>query len=974
MNASRVRLVPLRESMIRAVAGLLPGEGRDFSRSWIVFPERRPAYYLRKILAEGIGAGFIPPRIFSLDAFIDHVYSERLGRKTRPIDALDAVALLLEIQRSAPERLGRAHFLSADHFFPLGIKLYHDLEELTAGGISSERLKSVDLSVQDAVSGIGAALVTDRSRARLQDLSFFQERFLAAVSSAGFSTPSLRLREVSENIDRALFPDVDRFVFAGFFSLNQAEAALIRRAGGWDDTFLLFHRATGIEAVLETLGLELEAEAGEKIPAPPPPEISFTKCPDTHGQVFALNAVLRDKLNDPARLNERQVVVLPASETLFPLYQQTLAGLDQDRYNISLGYPLTRTPIFTFFERLMEVLQSADADGRVYVPDYIRFVLHPYAKNIPFPGPERRSDLTRILFHAVEEALTGKKGRAFWALSEIESEPAIREAIENMSRGVEGAPVPAAFCDHLRTIHAALIEPLRHIASVGDFAAKLVCILDFIYENGTARRHYFFHPYAEAFVARLDRLGGSLLRDMVFEEREGYFNLFRKVAAAGSVPFFGTPLRGLQVLGFWETRGIPFEDVYLLDVNEDVLPASQRSESLLPFGVRLALGLPTHRDKEREIEHHLDALIGGAGRVHLFFVEASDRERSRYVERLLWESRMRDPARSSETPVGTVQYVPDLRPYRPAAVSKTDAIVEMLRGLTYSATSLDSYLGCSLRFYYRYVLGLKEREEIEEEIEAKDVGTLVHRILEEEYAPLVDRPLRPEDFSAARIEKRVEAVFRDVFGENLSGRAYLMMLQTKRHLRDYLESCQTVIVRQAQAEGKSVRIRALEKSHSLKRGGFGLSARFDRLETRGEDLYILDYKTGADAAKYGIRWNKLVLGDRSTWPKAVGSLQMSLYTILAADLEGRADRDIQGRFVMLGKTRITPEIEVSPYDAKDGRKDVDPETRAERFVLMGELIDRLLREIVDVNVPFTPVEDGDRACLYCDFKNLCNRL
>ncbi len=118
MSAGRIRLVPPRESLIEAVAGLLPSGGRDLSRSWIVFPERRPAYYLRKHLAGRIGAGFIPPRIFSLDAFTDFVYGESLGLRNRPIDVLDAVAILLGIQRSAPGRLGGERFLTADHFFP----------------------------------------------------------------------------------------------------------------------------------------------------------------------------------------------------------------------------------------------------------------------------------------------------------------------------------------------------------------------------------------------------------------------------------------------------------------------------------------------------------------------------------------------------------------------------------------------------------------------------------------------------------------------------------------------------------------------------------------------------------------------------------------------------------------------------------------------------------------------------------------
>ena len=82
MSPARVRLVSPRESLIAAVAERLPREGRDFSRSWVVFPERRPAYYLRKHWPNGSARvlsrrGFIP-----LDAFVDHVYAERLGRRS----------------------------------------------------------------------------------------------------------------------------------------------------------------------------------------------------------------------------------------------------------------------------------------------------------------------------------------------------------------------------------------------------------------------------------------------------------------------------------------------------------------------------------------------------------------------------------------------------------------------------------------------------------------------------------------------------------------------------------------------------------------------------------------------------------------------------------------------------------------------------------------------------------------------------
>jgi ATP-dependent helicase/nuclease subunit B len=977
MNADRVRLVSPRAGLIAAVAERLPEAGRDLSRSRVVFPERRPAYYLRKTLAGRLGAGFIPPRIDSLDTFVDHVYADGLGRRDRPIDVLDAVALLLEIQRSAPEQLGRDRFLTADHFFPLGVKLYHDLEELTSAGVEGEKLQNIDLLVQDAVSGTGADLLTDRSRARLQNLSYFHERFLEALKERALSTPAGRLRAVAEGIDRALFPDVDRFIFAGFFSLNKMEEELLCKLLGWEDFTLLFHQAKGIEGVLGKLGLT-DAEITDAIAAAGgasgrEPEITFTKCPDTHGQVFALNAVLRDKLAAPSLLHERQVVVLPSSDILFPLYQQTLAGLHPDEFNISLGYPLTRTPIFTFFERLLDVFRTADEDGRVYAPDYLRFVLHPYTKNMYFPGLERRSDLTRILFHAVEEALTERKGRAFRSLAEIETDPAVREAVERLTRGVDGAPVPAAFLEQLRAVHEALIVPLRTIDDIGDFAEKLIRILDHIYVHSTARLHYFFHPYAEAFGACLDGLACSLLRDTTFEDPEGYFNLFRKVAAAGTVAFSGTPLRGLQILGFWETRGIPFEEVTLLDLNEDVLPASKRGDSLLPVGVRQALGLPTNRDMERRIEHYLDVLIRGANKVHIFFVESKDRERSRYVERLLWESRKRDPGRRAEAPVATVRYEVALRKHAPPAVVKTAEVVEYLRRFRYSATGLDTYLGCSLRFYYRYVLGLKEREDLDEEIEAKDIGNIVHHILEDEFAPFVGKRLRGADLSTTDLEVIVEQRFREAFGDDLAGRPYLMMLQTKSHLAEYLEKCQFEILRALEAGNQPVRLLALELARTIEHGGFTLAGRFDRLETRGDQLFILDYKTSADALKYGIRWNKLELESRPSWKTAIGSLQMPLYTMILAKTHDKPSEEIQGRFVMLGRTRIHPGIESSPYDAKSGRDSVTPELRRGRIETMERLIDGLLGEIVDPAVPFTPAAEGDRVCSYCDFKNLCNR-
>jgi ATP-dependent helicase/nuclease subunit B len=993
----KLEFVSPKKGLVAAAAGRLHPEGKDYSRQWVVFPERRPAYYLRRMLAGRERSGFIPPHTGSIESFIDQAYGERLGRRNRMIDALDSVALLFDIHRAAPGRLGREHFLTADQFFPLGTKLFRDLEDMQAAAVTRDELRKADFW--------GESSVPEAARERLQSVSVFYEKFYETLESRGFSTRSSRLRAVAEEIGPGMFEDLDRIIFAGFFTLTKAEARLIRTMLAWDKFELLLMEGRGIVAALDRLGLDdpetraraMKAEAGD---GQPPAEIQIIKSPDSHGQVFALNRALSPLLADRTRLNERAVIVLPASETLFPLYQQTLAALTPEEFNISLGYPLSRTPIYSFFDKLLELVQSMDEAGRVYVPHYLRFVLHPYTKNIHFPGREQRSDLTRILFHAIEAELTARRTRAFWSLEELENEPAVRLAVQELTAGVEGAPDTAALMEHLASIHTALIRPFQLIRDVADFAAKLAAALDFIYSRSTARRHYFFHPYAEAFMAQLDSLGRSLLGATAFGEPGSYFNLFRKVVSAGTAPFEGTPLHGLQVLGFWETRGLPFDDVFILDMNEDVLPASKRADSLLPFSARRALGLPTYRDNERRMEYYLDTLVRGAQRVHMVFVENSDRERSRFVEKALWDKQKKAGEKRAEKLFRTVRYAVALQAARPTPVEKSAEVAAFLRGFTYSATALDSYLKCPLQFHYAYVLGLREREDVGEGMEKKDIGTLVHSILEEYYGPFAGRVLRAADLDQAGMAALVDRRFHRDYGGDLSGGLYLMKIQMQAHLKDFLTGYQARVIEALEREGRELRVLGLEKKVGAEHRGFKLTAKIDRTEMRGGDFHVLDYKTSAKTTYLGIDFRKLELEERSSWTKYALSVQLPLYGLILSRLPAAGDEggtSVLPRhrsnclFVMLGRNRLSPRIEYSAYAGDKPFREwdktiADPKAAGDaaaaarvareaelrrRMELMEEIIGRLLAEIADPSVPFDPSGRRDNACEHCSFSTIC---
>jgi CRISPR/Cas system-associated exonuclease Cas4 (RecB family) len=959
----RIELVSPKNDLVATIASRLRADGKDYSRRWVVFPEKRPAYYLRKKLAERERSGFVPPRIDAIDAFVDRISAERLGLRGRPIDTLDAVALLFEIHRDTPGRPGGDRFVSADHFFPLGVKLFHDLEELHAAGVGKDDLAKLDHWADETVPEAAAK--------RLQSMSLLHERFYGALEARGFSTPSTRYRDVAALVRPELFTDIDEFIFAGFFSLTKTEADLLKAMLAWDKSSLYLLKGKGIETLLDKLGVaDLALRKEIETPEPDPP-LEFVRSADTHGQIFALNKILEGPLRDPRLFNEKQVIVLPAAEALFPLYQQTLSALSEENFNISLGYPLSRTPIFSFFSKLFELIQSKDEEGRIYIPNYLRFVLHPYTKNIYFPGPDKRTDLTRILFHAVEEELTRRRTRAFWSLDELEGDAEIRAAVQERVRNVENAPVIADFVEHWHAIHEHTLSLFNEIRNVGDFADKLIRVLNYIYENSTARLHYFFHPYAEAFLARLDALARSLLRETVFDDPASYFNLLRKVIAAGTVPFYGTPLRGLQVLGFWETRGISFEHVYILDMNEDTIPSFTRADSLLPFAARAALGLPTYQDLERRMEYYLDTLVKAAGTVHFFFVENDDKEKSRFVEKLIWERQKRERDPRSDKYVKTVRYRLALQAGEPNPVAKTSAVAEYLREFAFSATSLDMYLKCPVRFYYAYVLKLKEKEEMAEPMDKKDIGTFVHAILEEYFKKWTGRRIRAEDLDPNGLDAIVERRFSEEYGRDPAGSAYLMKLQVKRHLREFILDYQIPVIRTVEEKGGELRIQTLEQRLHVERsvGGtsFKLAAKVDRIERRGEELYILDYKTSASEKYAGINFNKLVLAERPTWKPSVASLQLPLYNMICSrTLQIPAER-IHGVLLILGRNRLSPKIEYSPYEENDLDK------RKEQIRTMEALVDKLLAEIVDPRHPFDPAPAAEGTCEGCPFAYICNR-
>jgi CRISPR/Cas system-associated exonuclease Cas4 (RecB family) len=936
-----VLLISSTENLTEKVAEHLIGIQKDYSSSLVIFPGKRPSHFLRKVLAEKEKSSFIPPVILSIDEFIEHVHDESLGLGGRKLEAIDAISILYNIHAASPEHLGKKSFLTPDTFFPVGMKLYNDLEELYIEGIPPKKVREIDL--------VAGENIPEPTAKRLQSLSHFYETLYKRIEEGHFSTRSSRYHAVSENIDRLNLDRFKRVILAGFFALTESEKKIFRSLMERENTLLIFQEGEGMRKKLSDLGIT----AVRKFNAAGP-EIHCYKSPDSHGQVLGVSTLLKARIHKKEGFDENTVIVLPSPESLLPLFHQALSLLDPDNYNVSLGYPLQRTPLFGFFNNLMEVVTTLDGD-RLYVPHYLEFILHPYTKNIYFQG---RADLTRILFHAIEETLTEKRTKKFLSLSELESDEAIIRSMKEKVLRVEPGISLKMMREHLEAIHTHTLRKMLSFKDVGEFARKLKEVVEYIYRNSTARLHPFFYPYSESFIAQLDILSRSLMKEIQFQEVGSYFTLFKKYIMTSYIPFAGTPLRGVQVLGFLETRNLKFENVLLLDANEGVIPDTTREDSLLPFKARQMLGLPTYLDREEIMSYYFNTLIRGAKEAHLFYIENDEKEKSRFVERLIWERQKKERKRDTKGFIKTIQYTVNLRDKNPRSINKSLEMMKFLKEYSFSATSLNTYLYCPLQFYYEYVLGLREREVISEEFEKEEIGSFVHLVLSDYFKGRTGSVLAEKELSLKEFEKIFYKHFEEKYGKDPTGEVYLLRHQVKNHLEDFIKNYQVPKIKEFQTK-----ILSLEQRIDVVKDSFKLGARLDRVEKRAERTVIIDYKTSANKNYLNINYNKLGLENRDSWSEAIGSLQLPFYLLTYSALTGEKQENIDCMFLLLGRARIDSEIEVPLFKNETEFK--------ENFGNLVQIIFTLLREIVNPDQPFLPTIDPKKNCGRCPYGYIC---
>lgn len=395
------------------------------------------------------------------------------------------------------------------------------------------------------------------------------------------------------------------------------------------------------------------------------------------------------------------------------------------------------------------------------------------------------------------------------------------------------------------------------------------------------------------------------------------------------------------------TRLREFDAVVLTGCDVSHLPGANSDGIFFNQSVRAQLGLPTIANRLAQIRDDLTGLLSRGSEVLVTWQQLRNGEqnllsplfeRFNVFHQLAWGDDLSDLELQRKLPL-TVVAAPDDAQLPQVTVQPAPVIGRDRAPARISASGYNSLVACPYQFHARYVLGLQEPEEVREELEKRDYGEYVHRILRQFHTrfPLCSDVAREQLDNALRDIS--ESVFREATEANYLSHAWALRWQAiiPAYLDWQLEREERGW-RFFVAEHKREREIVLADGEVLT-----VEGRIDRVDKRSGPEHtcyaVIDYKTRAyEALRVGL--------------KEVGEdVQLPIYAALLSD-------EVQEAFFLaLDRDQARP-VSLDEQTLAEAEKSIER---------LREIFDRMRQGAA------FPAQGGDAVCHWCEMQGLCRK-
>ncbi len=918
----------------------------------IVFNNNRPATYLRKYLADIIQKPFFSPAIYTIQEFFAGSVKEK------PADFYLQFFTLLKVYNRLLEEEGLAPMKSSQ-FFPLAKimlsdfaqidndlvdanKLYQEMEDvaqinLEFDYLSKEQYEFLAQFWQSYSEGKHKKqqelfIKMWRRMPRLNQL-FHEE-----LKTQNYITNGQVYRHLA-NTDLTTSDFINSFnrgkiIFVGFNALTRAEAKVFTHLQEADKALFYFDVDTYyLEDELQEAGLFLRKnfkqlglknvfEDDDNGFASEKHAVNVYKVQGHSAQAKILNQIIAEE--DAEEEVGTTAVILADEQLLMPALQTINDGID---LNVTMGFALAGSTVFGLADLWLSTQLELKETNKVTYQTLEAFVTHPL------------TGLSAKLKSNVQEALLRDN------VVSIDLHRLIKQGgiFERFYQKIEE---PSRLVEELLSVMKYMLARLSTQRSLKKIDADLLVKT----------------------IEELTRLNDTLRNFVAGEEYRFVVQLIQKSLLGVAVPLSGDPLKGVQLMGLLESRNLNFDKLVFLGFNEGIIPKTSIGNSFIPDSIRRAYGLPVLENLDAISSYMVYRLLQRAKDINFVYNSLTDERNSGEVSRILkqleYESNFSFNYQSLNLPVST-------EPKEEIFIDKKDPVIQAalqryLKGeKILSPSALTMYISNPIDFFFRYIAEIKEPEEVTAVIEANQIGSILHKVMEYFYIGEIGKEVTAEVIVLKRkaLNQMVTKSFNFVMTNKEE--ATLEYSGMQKVILAIVEAYANIILNRDEADAPFT-ILSLEekistelefeldgKMQQVKLFGF-----IDRVDERNGVTRIIDYKTGSDKLTFS-EIDKLFDTDGKNINKAL--IQTLIYTYAYERQSGR-----QGVEPSLFVVKTMADGNVYFRSRKSTLSDAYLEEVKPLFLAH---LQQKVAEIFDLNIPFRASEVPDNYS-YSIYKTL----
>ena len=934
-------------------------EKDKLSECCLVFPGRRAALFFTKYLSVHLEKPVWAPTFMTITDLMIKISNCRLA---------DPLKLVFHLYRVYKTQVPRPE--NFDDFYSFGEVLLNDFNDIDKNLVNAQdlfrnlaSLKSLD-DQYDYLSRDQREMISrfwsnfeesrrspekDKFVSLWEVLYSIYKEFNNRLISSGIIYEGQAYRKVSEMVTHSMTLDIPcrKIYFIGFNALTKSEKVLLKyleKTGKaeffWDYDISYVESEVKHEAghfISEKLRdfRSVQTRGGNEHLLKEKKYIESIAAPTDPGQVKVMSHILSG-LKDQDKFHSNNTAVVLADEFLLVPVINSIPEDFKD-INITMGYPVKDTPVFSLVESLID-LQKNLKEGK----DMIRF----YYK-----------DVLRVLDHQ------------YIAYLNIDELKKLRDDIVLQNR-----ILPDKDFLHVNELANTIFQKITDPYGMSEYLREIlfqVYVLNSSDDKNDPdkfdlQKEYIYHVYLA--INRLKDLLSSEEQPLIVET---YLRLLKKIIRGMTISFTGEPLKGLQVMGVLETRAIDFENVILLSLNEGVFPGRGTSLSVIPYNLRRGFGLPTPEYQDRIYAYYFYRLIQRARHITFIYNTKTDGIKTGEVSRFLYQ--LKYLLRMPIVEKGLAVMVHQQQERKIMIEKSSDEMTVMSKfisgGRSYmSPSALNVYLDCSLKFYFRYVAEIREPEEVAEEVDYLVFGNLLHMTMKILYEGFktdeikreqIEKILGDEKFIRKALDDSIRKEWlkteSDTVGE---GRNLIAKEILFRYVKQILKVDLKLVPFMIKGLEKEF-VREMEINNNGKKVNVKLGGKIDRIDQVNGKLRIIDYKTGMVNKKF-TAVEKLF--ERGWHNRSSEAFQTLIYCWLF-DKTDPVNPTIPGLYDIRGMydEGFSPEFLMNRIKITDFR-DLKEEMEAN--------LQELLEEIFNINIPFQQVSEPN-ICKRCPYNNIC---